>query len=159
MPVLNKDQLASIGAVAVECTYLDSFVEAIIWSICQLDIKQGKFFTSMMQLDKKLDLLSDLGKQKLTEAKIKEFTEIISYCKLANNDRNTIIHGTWISADAGLAPLLFPDDTRKGAMAIKRRLRSEALTFSADKVDAVAARLSNAITRLFNFANENGWLA
>jgi hypothetical protein len=153
--VLTTDQLASIGAVAIECAYLDQTVERLILRVCGMEHDQGKYFTGTMPLDKKLDLLSDLAKQKLPAEKIGEFTQIISECKLANNDRNTIIHGIWLAATIRMSTegRKTPDPT---AEAVKLRLRSAALLFPADKVDHAAERLAEAMYQLNRFASENG---
>jgi hypothetical protein len=155
--VLNKDQLASIGAVATECTYLDQTVETLIWAFSGMEYEQGKFFTSTMQLDRKLDLLSDLGKLKLPAEKLEQFTKIISDCKLANNDRNVVIHGVWASDIQGLASLI-AEEHEKTASAIKRRLKKEALVFSSSNIEAVEERLSYATRQLYKFFHENNEL-
>jgi hypothetical protein len=152
--ILTKDQLAAIGSVAVESTFCEHLVEVLIWSLSGMDEPQGKYFTQGIQLNNRLDLLTVLGKQKLNDEKeMEEFTKIISQLKLANNDRNSIIHGHWRSKAKNMLMLLamgpegFPPAT-----ATKRRLNSEPLKFSATQIEATAVKIANLHRELLKFS-------
>lgn len=153
--VLSESKLADIGSVAVESTYSDQMIESLIWTLSGMQPQRGKFFTSRMQVDKKLDMLSDLGKQWIVDArKLKTFTKIIVDLKIANNERNIIIHGVWRTG-ISLAELAKSDNWRQRLpppRSIRKRLRSSHEEFSARKIRGTARKIVSLTEKLRKFA-------
>src|SRR5690348_10241535 len=108
--ILSKEQLAAIGCVAIESTYAEIFVEEIIWDLCGLDDEHGKHLTDKVSMKSRLELLSRIGKQHTTKLQAEELTRIVSDFKIANEDRNTTIHGVWIRYAADGASPAFLDE-------------------------------------------------
>jgi hypothetical protein len=153
--ILTKDQLAAIGSVAIESTYCEKLVEEIIWNLAGLDEDKGKFFTQPIQLSNRLELLSDLGKQKLSDQKeIENFRIIISDLKIATSNRNTIIHGHWSWSETSKDFFtLWREGPEKQppAAASKRRLKNDPVTFSAADIQDVAVKISRLTAELNSF--------
>lgn len=94
--IMSEPYLAAIGMVVIESTYLERFVERLIWWMCKGKPKQGKFLTARMLMDSRLELLSDLAKPKIKEpTRLDVFTSLISDLKKVNVDRNVVVHGLW----------------------------------------------------------------
>lgn len=151
--ILEIEQLAEIGSIAVESTYCEMLVESLIWTIARLDETRGKLFTHGMQMQPRLEMLSSLGKQNLdTEAKTKIFIAIISDLKENNEKRNIVIHGNW-GAWYTLADLR---KFGKRAKALKRRPNSPPSELEVDQLEALAVSIEAAAERLRKFA-ETHW--
>jgi hypothetical protein len=158
--VLSSKELAAIGSVAVESTYSDFIIESMIWAICKLRQDQGKFFTSGMMMDRKLELLGDLWKPLLADTPRAKLTEIISGLKEANNRRNIVIHGEWSYPKAvpfSAIRTFMTDPDKADSVATKRRLRSEPLQLRSNQVDEVAQRISSLTLQLLTFAYQEGF--
>jgi hypothetical protein len=162
--ILTQEQLAAIGCVAIESTYCEIVVEQIIWQLSGLDEEHGKHFTQNVQLNSRLELLSTLGKMHIEdEAHKAEFVKLISDLKIANTDRNTVIHGSWTSSVRNFL-VLWRDgaDKHPPANASKRRLNNEPITTSADKVIEVAKRIATLKSQLLDLAERrwpDAWLS
>src|SRR5438552_12064727 len=107
--ILSADQLRAIGNVVVETTYLEIYIEQVIWRLAGMDKESGKFFTDQTRIGARLELLSNLGKPKLEGTKLDRFTALISDIKIETEHRNTIVHGVWVTAQIALADLLRSD--------------------------------------------------
>jgi hypothetical protein len=162
--ILTQEQLAAIGCVAIESTYCEIVVEKLIWQLSGLDDEHGKHFTQNVQLNSRLELLSTLGKMHISDEIHKaEFVKLVSDLKIANTDRNTVIHGSWSSSVRNFL-LLWRDgaDKHPPAQASKRRPNKEPITTSADKVIEVAQRIANLKRDLLDFAERtwpDAWLS
>jgi hypothetical protein len=145
---MSDSDRATVGMVVIESTYLERHVEFLIWRICGLDPEQGKFFTTRMQMDSRLDLLRDLAKPEIKDPSRRAvFTNIISALKVANNDRNTVIHGLWFAKSKGIFEWETPTPT-----ATKQRLNRPPLTMSANQIVEVARKISSSALDLVAFA-------
>lgn len=157
--VLDLNELAAIGSVAVESTYCEHVVEGIIWDLCRLKEAQGKFLTDRMLLDKRLDLMGDLWRPLLSDSeKSATLTRIVSGLKEANNERNLIIHGHW-EMGASIAQIMgmsAKEAAKVRAVATKRRLKSDPVTFSAEKILQTAMRIAELTGELWDFAADAG---
>lgn len=92
--IMSEPYLAAIGMVVIESTYLERMVERLIWWLCKLNPKQGKFLTARIQMDSRLELLSDLAKPRIADpTRLAVFTTLISDLKNANNERNVVVQG------------------------------------------------------------------
>lgn len=152
--ILTKDQLAAIGSLAIESTYLEHLVENIIWEISELEPDVGKFFTNGVQLNNRLELLNSIGRQLLKDKgeALDQFSKLISDLKIANANRNTIIHGYWTHSTKNFLQLLRDGpEKHPPAIATKRRLNSEPIKFSAEDIDAASKQIHELYVNLFNF--------
>jgi hypothetical protein len=163
--ILSAKDLAGIGSVIVESTLCELIVEKIIWALCGLKPEQGKFLTDRMQLDKRLELIGDLWKPALDDAKRATLTKLISDLKETNNDRNIIVHGHWVlqmvgTEDADTSPEGILNGrgwlTPPSPVAQKRKLKSAPAEFAADKLEETAERISLLTSALCEFARESG---
>lgn len=152
--ILTKDQLAAVGSVAVESTLCEELVESLIWNLAKLTEEQGKFFTSPLNMNSRLELLSSLGKPLLRgDAKRAEFTKLISDLKEANAARNTIIHGKWQTSGVGVIQVMQDGpDQHPPAIVKKRRLNSPPATKSASEIEAIALTLARLTSELDLFS-------
>lgn len=156
---LSAEQLAAIGSVAVESSWSEFWIEEITFEIAGLRRESGKFFTFRMPMDKRLDLLGDLWKPKISDArKLAQFTKIISDLKEANIDRNTIIHGLWgggadstidIESFESGGPML------KNPRALKMRLKDDPIVFSPENIEKTAEKIARLTEELIEFARAN----
>lgn len=142
--ILTTEQLAAIGSVAVESTYCELEVEQWIWVLAGLEPERGIHFTHGIQLQNRLDMLGQLAKERLSNQEDKvEMAALISDLKIANNDRNVVIHGMWFSAVERRKLISDGIASHPPATAFKRRLRSDPLELSASAVSEVAQRIAN----------------
>ena len=150
--ILTTEQLAAIGSVVVESTYCELEVENLIWILAGMKPEEGIHFTHGMQLQSRLDLLSQLAKERLTdEHERAEFTTLISNLKIANSERNVIVHGVWYSEAERRKLIEDGIAVHPPATAFKRRLRSQPLQISANAVSEVAQRIANLTFALSHF--------
>lgn len=152
--IFTKEQLAALGSVVVESTACEELVETLIWNLAKLTEDQGKFFTSSINMNSRLELLSSLGKPLLrSEAKKAEFTRLISNLKEANAARNIVVHGKWQTSGVGVL-LVMRDGPDKHPPAIveKRRPNNAPLTRSAAEIKTIALTLGRLTFDLLIFA-------
>jgi len=94
----DEKLLAAIGAIAVESTYLERFVDTAIRKLSGLsDTISHAVLAKHNTMEARFDLLLELGSTKLKHApkRCAEFEQIIKALKDANSNRNTAIHGVW----------------------------------------------------------------
>ena len=94
----DEKLLAAIGAIAVESTYLERFLDTTIRKLARLsDAVARPVLAKTATMEAKLDLLRELGSIKLQKypKRHDEFEKIIATLKNANTNRNTAIHGVW----------------------------------------------------------------
>jgi hypothetical protein len=159
--VLSEAQLAAVGCVAVESRYLELHVEAAIWMLSGLDAKRGPHFTTNVQLGNRLELLASLGSLALTDKQRPEFGTLISDLKACAADRNTVIHGTWLSQAADYLAL-FADGpgAHPSAVAVKERRNKEPVSMPATNIMNVAKEIAVQRQRLGEFVSRawpNAW--
>lgn len=154
--VLTDEQLASIGAVAVESTYCEYMVETVIWFLAGLDDEHGRAFTFGMPMHNRLELLRTLGLRRLkAQDEIDRFTAIVAELKEASTQRNTIIHGDWTTEGDPLEIGFKLDlDPNRQAVAIKMRKNSPPLRFPSHAVEDAARRLSSIRFDFYRFVME-----
>lgn len=159
--ILTPVQRAAVGCVAVESTYLEVHIEAMIWSLSGLDAKRGPLFTGNVQLSNRIELLRGLGDLLLDGEQHATFTGLIGDLKDCVAKRNTVIHGTWISQASDYLDLLVDGpEKHPPAKAIKDRRNKVPVTISATEIMDVAHRLSDLRRRLGDFYNRtwpNAW--
>ena len=152
--ILTPEQLQAIGSVAVETSYLEEWVELLVWELCGFDEDTGRIFTEKMMLDAKVGLLSDLLTPRINDkAVMAEFKEIFDSIKDDIPKRNTIIHGQWGSKDArvslfNLASGRIPSDS----VAVRKRRKSAPVPVLAKDVIKIAQRIAGHRKKLMRFA-------
>ena len=158
---LTDDQLASIGSVAIESTYLEVQLEQVLWKLAGMDEAYGVHFTSNMQMNSRIELIWTLGQQRFPEGSEarKDFKSLVEEIRAANVERNTIIHGYWMveASDwrAYRAWKSKDEQTRTPAIAEKRRVGKEPIRLSAADIEAVAETISALQTMLITFLMEH----
>lgn len=144
--VLTEYQLEGIGCVVMESTYLEIFLEELIWALAGMNKESGKFFTDGLRLKARIELFGELGKARIKDkAKLAEFTAIISDLKIVADDRNAIVHGVWIR---------YSNFKESWAIAHKRRLKSPPLEFSPKNIHKTAKRISDLNLKVATFGHE-----
>jgi hypothetical protein len=152
--ILTPEQLQAIGSVAVETSYLEEWVEMLIWELCGFDENTGRIFTEKMMLDAKIGLLSDLLTPRIEDKETgAEFKEIFDSIKNDIPKRNTIIHGHWGSKDAhvslfNIASGKIPSDS----VAVRKRRKAAPAPVLAKDVIKIAQRISRHRAKLMRFA-------
>jgi hypothetical protein len=96
---LSAEELQAIGAVAVETAFLEWSLESDIYIACEVDSHVGELIAAGMMLDKKIDLLRQavVPFVKDDPALQKQLAQVFIDLKAAVVDRNTVIHGAWMS--------------------------------------------------------------
>ncbi len=93
---LSKEQLAAIGRVTVEWTYLETKIDESIWLL--LDRPQTKQFNRNLDIefDRRMHLWKDLlPKISQNKRAIQELDSIIDQARNLNGLRDLIVHGRW----------------------------------------------------------------
>jgi len=152
--VLSQEQLAFLGIVAVESTYTELFIEKAIWCLADLTEERGRLLTFGVPMDKRVDLLGSLGELGLKEERlIKEFKAVISRLKLANTQRNHVVHGDWTFGPYTITSL--PDGSAKFAPGLptvtKTRRSGDQVTLDAAQLNSVAEELALSRVELMAF--------
>lgn len=95
---LGAEQLASIGMVAVEATYLEFHVQRLIERLLGIDNHpQSSLLTDRLGYAQKLDTLNELGRTMLQDDKQREeWSAYMANMRRLIEDRNVIIHGIWL---------------------------------------------------------------
>lgn len=96
---LTIEQLAAIGAVAVEATSLDSYFENRIWTLCGMDEKTGPIFTGDgMSLGARTSMLRSVVNVKTNDAEaLENFKWAFDSLTTLITARNDLVHGEWIN--------------------------------------------------------------
>lgn len=105
---LSEAVLASIGAVAVESSYLENTLAVLVWHLLSITQPQGHLVTDDMRLQTVTNLFERLAVLHLEEkfkddpgnlakgtAEIKGQGSLTSRIHAAATDRNLAIHGYW----------------------------------------------------------------
>lgn len=153
--ILTKDQLAAIGSVAVESTACEQYVDELIWYLSGMKESEGRLFTHTMNMQPKLDLLSELGKPQLrSDKKRAQLTTLISDLKEANISRNVAVHGTWLTNGAGVFQVLQDGPgAHKPAIAHKFSKKGDVTgTKSAAEIEGIARLLARLSDELRSFS-------
>lgn len=98
---LTRDELAAIGRVVVESAQLEYTVEVLICELTGLTLKQGAIFLAKGMFASKLDVLSNVVTQWLTDSPelLAEAQALISEMGENNAQRTTVVHGVWSNTD------------------------------------------------------------
>jgi hypothetical protein len=143
--VLTQEQLAVVGAVAIECTYLEQQLEAVVWRLSGLDEHRGPQFTANMQLKSRIETVQALGRMVLPETADADFQALLRELHECAVQRNHVIHGTWIAGTDEFLQL-WADGAEKHppANAVKKPKNKPPRTMSATEIETVACRIARA---------------
>lgn len=150
--ILTREQLAAVGAVAIESTYLEQQLELVIWRLSGLDEYRGPQFTANMQFKSRVEAFQVLGRMVLPETADADFQSLIGELHECAVQRNHVVHGTWVAgADDFLK--LWADGAEKHppANAVKKPKYKPAKTMAATEIETVACRIAVARERLGRF--------
>ena len=149
--LFSQDHLAAIGSVAVESANLEELLDIILDGLLGLNTKQRDIVFEGAMMQRKLELVKELGCQKLKSQRRKlELTKIIGDLNHANQERSTAIHGTWQIADkTALKAKVY--GTGKAVATKKGRRNKPDSTIEADKLIGVAERISEGAQKLAVF--------
>ena len=154
--ILTRDQLAAVGAVAIECTYLEQQLELVIWRLSGLDEYRGPQFTANMQFKSRVEAFQALGRMVLPETVDADFQSLIRELHECAIQRNHVIHGTWVAgADEILEIWADGAETHPPANAVKKPKYKPAQTMAATDIETVACRIATARERLGRFYEEH----
>jgi hypothetical protein len=70
-------------------------MEDLIWHLLKLPIEEGRILTKNLQVERKIQILKDLGALKCPADKLETLTETLKKIDYLRDDRNFIIHGSW----------------------------------------------------------------
>jgi hypothetical protein len=159
--LLTTEQLASVGCVAVESTYLEAELEELLWKLAGMDEARGVHFTRNMQMKSRIEMLWILGRQRLPEGGegLDELKRLTEWLKEANVERNTVIHGYW-NVDAQDVRSFGSwrrqnVDERTPAFAEKRNIGKLPTKFSAANIEAVSEKIGSLRFMLTTFLLEH----
>jgi hypothetical protein len=158
-PVLSNEHLAAIGALVVESSNLEMFLDGMLCVMLRLKKQQYDLLLDGAMMQRKLNLLHDLGTLRLRSKKRKlQLTAIIGELKQCNSQRVAAVHGIWESKDGRLNQLKVLMDNVNGipqppkkAIATKERLNQKALQLDADKVEETVDKLIKWHKKLLTF--------
>lgn len=159
--LLTTEQLASVGCVAIESTYLEAELEELLWKLAGMDEARGVHFTRNMQMKSRIEMLWTLGRQRLPEGGegLDELKRLTERLKEVNVERNTVIHGYW-NVDAQDVRSFRSwrrqnVDERTPAFAEKRNIGKLPTKFSAANIEAVSEKIGSLRFMLTTFLVEH----
>jgi hypothetical protein len=158
--IMSAEQLAEIGSIALESTQCEVIVEEVLWALAGLDHERGIHFTQNMQMKSRLELLTTLGRSRLSdEPSLNEFNALVEELKDLNTKRNHVIHGSW-GAWITLQELIKQSGPNLSITpkAMKRRPNKPPVELSADQLKGLPEQIAQATKRLIQFA-EKTWPA
>jgi hypothetical protein len=156
---LKPEQLAALGSVVAESTYLESLVDSMIGYLAKLTDKQRNILLNKAMLNAKLEILAELGAMRLKSTRRKKvFSKIISELKSNNSERIIAVHGVWTpvltrpapTAPTRLADLLAP-------MGEAEATHSRGSKMTAGNLDKLAEKISKGFWDLSEF-NSKVWI-
>jgi len=163
--LLTVEQLASVGCVAIESTYLEAELEEVLWKLAGMDEARGLLFTRNMQMKSRIEMFWTLARQRLVEDEdvegLAELKTLVEWLKEANVERNTVIHGYWnIDAQDERSFQTWRRqnvDERSPAFAEKRQIGRPPTTFSAARIEEVSEKIGSLRSMLTSFLVGHMW--
>lgn len=94
--VLSREQLEALGLLVGEFARLESTLDMLIMSLASLSSAQYAAFMRGKMLGAKLDVLKELGLQKLQSRRKRTlFTDLVDEAARLNGERTVAVHGLW----------------------------------------------------------------
>jgi hypothetical protein len=143
LPV-TKAQLEAIGMVAAEWSYLESVIEAAIWTLADVTSEDVGFaITAHLSLRAKLEMLETLFNLREPQGSLRLAT-LPAIRKSILNDlsprRNRVIHGRWVSGSHG-SPMMFTVQARGTLKRSQKSVDASEIVAIAEETEKQAVRL------------------
>ena len=157
--VLSREQFAAIGELVVECSDLEMYLDGMLGEMLRLKKHQYDLLMEGAMLQRKLNLMCEIGTLKLKSKKRKtELSAIIGALKHCNSERVIAVHGNWetVTTDRNfLARMLkaasgLPVSPTK-AVATKSGVGTKVSTLDADKIALTIERVQEWRGKLISF--------
>jgi hypothetical protein len=156
--LLNKEERAALGEVAVEAAQLDITLEITLRFVLQFSYREYKGVVGGRTLGRKLDVLKIIGWSRLggkqKKRHRKRLKDLISELKSLVDERNTAIHGIWGPeggfSEADLKAITDGSFRPRPAEAVGE---SGGKTVKAARLEDLGVELRDATKRLEEFAN------
>jgi hypothetical protein len=150
--ILTEEQLAALGSVVAESTYLESLVDIVIGRLAHLTKPQRVALLRKAMFQSKLEIMAELAEAKLKSvSRKKKFAVIVSRLKAANSTRVNAVHGIWWHTSTPLT-------IAQRGEAIALHPRSGQTKLAASNLMKVAEEISDVHNALFFFYAET-WAA
>jgi hypothetical protein len=159
LPV-TRDQLEAIGMVVVEWSYLESMVDAAIWTVAAVFNQDfGEAITAHIPILGRLSILATLYRLDREHShapaddrdqQLSEFQTILGRIEPLQRKRNKLVHGRWVRGDQG-SPMMYLVQARG-------HLRRERLGWNSGEIRQVAADIavqSEALRALFHIESSH----
>ena len=132
---LSNEHYTAIGEVAATWQYLELSVQTAIWAALDLDSERGRFATASLRFDTNLDIIGLLAPD--------DTGELIKATKALQGERNTVVHGIWISSPLQVGTLGTPMDlVRLAAWKLKMKdANAPPARFTPEQISAIAQRI------------------
>ena len=140
--ILKPEQLAALGSVVAESTYVEMLVDGMICRLAKLKPQQFSAFLGGAMLQRKLEVLEQLGEPHIKSARRKAaFKKLMLELRDGNTERTKAVHGVWLFAIEGNTLKLDKAEathTRRGKIAAR-------------DLEQLANRISNGFWALSDF--------
>ena len=153
---LSEDQLAAIGSIAVESSYLESSIDEIICRIAHFDDDLASVFMPNAMMGHKITIIKSLAARSLKtkKKKLSQFTQLMEKVASINSERVAAVHGLWEpppSRPSGMMAFFnnLPPDWQATA---KNPRKQNAQPLQAARLEHIAAEISKLHLVLHYFA-------
>jgi hypothetical protein len=137
--MMTAEDRASLGSLAMESAYLEGTLDDLVVKLSGMKPMQAELVFAGRMMDSKLELVKQLGTQKLRSKKRKaELSGLIADLKHLNGERVTAIHGIW-SMPGVLSIAAAGNDPTAYHPPVARKKNS---TLRGDRLRDIAVRIS-----------------
>lgn len=102
----SPEQLEAVGRIAAAWSYLESVLEAAIWSLCVLEESRGRALTTHMNLKMRIESLQTLLHVLGDDESARELSRRRKRIEKLGQKRNEIVHGLWVRGEYGSPMIL-----------------------------------------------------
>lgn len=156
--ILEDPHYRAIGRISVEFSNAELWVNAFVWQLIGPDQLVGQIVTSKMSFKSTLDLFAALFRHRFKDVALQEkCNELIARLADSEEERNTVLHSTWIQQSANLAePTRFKITAprKKGLTHTKETVTAAQLEAIADDCKAAVLALSDMMIPLAATLNQ-----
>ncbi|HLX82138.1 MAG TPA: hypothetical protein VKS43_16290 [Burkholderiales bacterium] len=155
--ILSKAQLAAIGALAAEWSYVELALETLIWEIIQVPSERGYAITTHIGSETRLHiLLALLDRSVVDAAHRKEIGSIAAEFRRLRTERNNIVHAVWVTKlnkPFLLRGLLKIRGRKPAAKLVKVTAKGSVkitnLSHSTKSISALASEVNSLLSRIY----------
>jgi hypothetical protein len=95
-----------MGRLVLAWSFLEASMQALIWALLDLPMDDGRIITSRLDASSMIPILRALGIRHIKdETRLQDFLDDLATVDGYRNDRNFVVHGTWIVAHPGNVPM------------------------------------------------------